>query len=317
MAIISDFQDDETPKQQQSSSSSPSTTEVVVDGPFDDVLKPILEQKPPLKVVELVIDYLRRKSDLFKDESVEKKIGELVTAAKKKDVEERKKKVEEKGFKDESKKPEKRLKEAEVVEKSVEKKKVVEEKKVMGKEDEKKTDDAKKNVLAPNKGNGLDFEKYSWTQTLQEATISVPVPEGTKSRFVVCEIKKNHVKIGLKGQPPIIDGELFQSVKVDDCFWSIEDSKSISVLLTKQNQMEWWKYLVKGEPEVDTQKVEPETSKLSDLDPETRSTVEKMMYDQRQKSMGLPTSDEVEKQDMLKKFMAEHPEMDFSRAKIA
>jgi len=51
----------------------------------------------------------------------------------------------------------------------------------------------------------MDMEKYSWTQTLQELNVNVPVPNGTKSRFVTCEIKKNHLKVGIKGQPPIID----------------------------------------------------------------------------------------------------------------
>lgn len=172
-------------------------------------------------------------------------------------------------------------------------------------------------VAAPNKGNGLDMDNYSWTQTLQEVSLNVPIPPGTKARFVVVEIKKDRLKVGLKNQPPVIDGELCQIVKPDDCYWSIEDQKTISILLTKHNQMEWWKSLLKGGPEIDTQKVEPENSKLSDLDPETRQTVEKMMFDQRQKSMGLPTSDEMQKQEILKKFMAEHPEMDFSRAKIS
>mmetsp|Transcript_61518 Transcript_61518/g.133125 ORF Transcript_61518/g.133125 Transcript_61518/m.133125 type:complete len:337 (+) Transcript_61518:47-1057(+) len=168
----------------------------------------------------------------------------------------------------------------------------------------------------PPVGNGGKTDKYWWTQTLSALEVYVPVRPGVKAKQIICDIGTETLKVGLKGEALILEGKMHSKVKPDDCMWTLVDNKVLQVTLEKFDGMKWWNTVMQGDPEIDTKKIVPENSKLSDLDGETRMTVEKMMYDQRQKAAGKPTSDQEKQHDLLEKFKAAHPEMDFSKAKV-
>lgn len=172
----------------------------------------------------------------------------------------------------------------------------------------------------PNSGNGGETDRYRWVQTLEEVTVYVPLPDGVTSKQLDVQMKSSTLKVGVKGQPAIIDGPLHKKIKASDSLWTLETDgakRTLQLTFVKSDQMNWWNCVIEGDTKINTQKVEPENSKLSDLDSETRSTVEKMMFDQQQKQKGLPTSDELDKRNKLKAFMDAHPELDFSKAKFS
>jgi len=187
------------------------------------------------------------------------------------------------------------------------------------KDDDKNDDENKDDSGPPPEGNGGSVPgKYAWTQTLAEVVVNIAVPENTRGRDVQVNINRSHLKVLLKGkQFVVVDADLTKPIICDDSFWTIEDGSRLVMNLQKLNQMEWWESVCKGDPIINVRHIRPENSSISDLDGETQKTVEKMMFDQRQKALGRPTSDEQTKLDALDMFKKQHPEMDFSNAKIS
>jgi len=165
-------------------------------------------------------------------------------------------------------------------------------------------------------------DKYAWTQSLHELDIRIPVAEKLKGKDFKVDIDKRKLCVAIKGKPPLVNGELHDAVLPEESSWSLdkEPGKSDKVLIVtmkKENGMSWWRRAMVGDPEIDTSKIEPESSNLQDLDPETKQTVEKMMVEQRQKMMGIPTQKEIEQQQMMAKLKEQFPDMDFSQTKFA
>jgi hypothetical protein len=287
----------------------------------------------PVAVVAAVLDQLRKTTDMFLEEGVEKRLWELIKTNRKKA---RGGAGVKKGF---FAQPAAAAKKEESQIEEIDNPSLDQDLKTAGEERAKEfidknnptppTEAAEEEEgaaadegtgLIPNSGNGYTFSEsgQSWSQTLQDVTYTIPIPAGSKAKDLVVEIKKNHLKVGLKSENPkcIVDDELHKEIQTEDSFWNINDGKELEIYLQKVDTMTWWDKVTNAQEAINTRKVEPENSKLSDLDAETRQTVEKMMFDQRQKAMGKPTSEEQQKEDMMKKFMDAHPEMDFSKAKF-
>jgi len=110
--------------------------------------------------------------------------------------------------------------------------------------------------LEPNEGNGCNMENYQWTQTLQEVEIKFPFNTkfDLKSRDIIVNIAKKWLKVGLKGQPLLIDGELCAEIKLEDSVWVLQDGKNVLITLEKINQMNWWDRLITTDPQISTKK---------------------------------------------------------------
>lgn len=57
---------------------------------------------------------------------------------------------------------------------------------------------------------------YEWDQSLTDVNVYVEVPPGVRARDMFCDIERQHVRFGIKGNPPFLDVSELAVI----CTWS-------------------------------------------------------------------------------------------------
>lgn len=75
---------------------------------------------------------------------------------------------------------------------------------------------------------------YKWTQTIRDVDVTAPIPGNLKGRDLDVLLTKNKIRVAIKGQEPLIEGDLPHPILVDESSWTLEttptrpERKSIS-----------------------------------------------------------------------------------------
>lgn len=144
-------------------------------------------------------------------------------------------------------------------------------------------------------GNGGSTKDYQWTQTIREVTIAMPLPSNpnTRAKDLNVEIKRSSIRLTHKTLgKTLLEGELLDKIRVDECTWSIE-SNVILITLEKSDKRWWNRILKEDESQVIDLELVDKTHNISDYDDATQTMVRKILFDQRQERLGLPSSDDI------------------------
>ncbi|KAJ6232292.1 nuclear migration protein nudc [Anaeramoeba flamelloides] len=201
-------------------------------------------------------------------------------------------------------------------EKKTEKKEVKKEEKENEKENEKEKEKEKeKEEEEKEKEEELPDPPYEWKQQPDTATVVLKIPEKIRGKNINYKLTVTHLTVGIKGEDPIIDGELWGKAEPEDSIWTLESvkgGKELTINLVKRGNG-WWDSFIKGHKKMKQEDMVPDPISISDMDQESAREVNKMVFDMRQKQMGLPSSDELSKREKLQK---QFPQFDFSQAKF-
>lgn len=93
-------------------------------------------------------------------------------------------------------------------------------------------------------------QKFTWTQTDNDVTITLPVDKSLKGKDVVYNLTGSSLTLGIKGQDPVINGELLSLTKPDDSTWemdTVDGQRVVKVVLFKAQAYRHWECILKAD----------------------------------------------------------------------
>ncbi|CAG2211147.1 unnamed protein product [Mytilus edulis] len=144
--------------------------------------------------------------------------------------------------------------------------------------------------------NGAIRDNYSWSQSITDLDICLKIPNYIKKGkdIKVC-IEKKHIKVSHKDESgqmvELMNGELCWEINKEESIWNLVPAEHIL-------QERWWEAILTTEPKINVQKIDA-SRPMTDLDDESQTKIEEMMFNERQKKLGLPQSHEKKVHDVL------------------
>lgn len=94
-------------------------------------------------------------------------------------------------------------------------------------------------VASSDTYNGAYSEKYSWSQSIKDVDVKIPVgPEIKKGKDVIVDIQPNRLKVAFASDKdsPIVDGILTNPIVKDDSYWNLQPGEAIYIWLQKAKE---------------------------------------------------------------------------------
>ena len=149
-------------------------------------------------------------------------------------------------------------------------------------------------------GNGGSTPRYKWTQTIDETTVLIGIPESFRGRDYDVSMTASKLSVKAKKCLPgedtpitFVEGTLVDKIRVDESTWSVEGGVMIVTLDKKEKK--FWRTVYTEDIEkyaIDTELVDSRR-RIDEYDDATQAQYRKCIFDQNQYHLDGPTSDEI------------------------